>query len=372
MTSLALDTSGVESSPSGGSVSSAAPIRILVVDDENTIRLVLARFLGTRGFEVATADSGDAALEMLSASQYDLMLCDVRMPGLSGVEILPAARRIDPSLGIVMLSAVNDAPTAAEAMGFGVLDYLIKPVELNQLHGAVNRALHKRGLLREQLRVEAAIRDEVASRTAELKREKAHLHELTISVVESLVTAMEARDVFQRGHSARVAEIAASVAEHLGLAPDVVEDVRIAGRLHDVGNIGLREGILNKPGPLDREEYEHIKDHVHIGVEILTPLRHIERAVTFVAEHHEHWDGSGYPHARAGEHISIGGRILAAADAFDAMISRRAYRSPLPPEEAVEKLQTLCGTQLDPRVYEALRSVVRNRRSLIFVDPVHA
>jgi response regulator RpfG family c-di-GMP phosphodiesterase len=350
---------------------SDAPTRLLVVDDEDTIRLVLAKYLRTRGFEVATADSGDAALETLAGARFDLMLCDVRMPGLSGVEIVPAALERDPDLGIVMLSAVNDAPTATEAMSQGVLDYLTKPIELQHLYDAVQRALHKRTLLREQRRVERAIRDEVAERTRELEQEKTHLRDLTVTVVETLVTAMEARDVFQRGRSARVAELAASIAEFMGLAPDVVEDVRLAGRLHDVGNIGIRDDVLNKPGPLNPEEYAHVRDHVRIGVEILTPLRHIERAIVFIGDHHEHWDGSGYPHARAGESISIGGRILAAADAFDSMTSRRPYRDAKPLEEAVDELRDQTGTLLDPRVYEALRVVVKRRQSLVFIDAIH-
>ena len=229
--------------------------RILVVDDEDTIRLVLAKYLRTRGVDVATAEAGDAALETLAGARFDLMLCDVRMPGLSGVEIVVPALEIDPDLGIVMLSAVNDAPTATEAMTHGVLDYLTKPIELSDLHDAVQRALHRRTLLREQRRVERAIREEVAERTQELEIEKSHLRDLTVTIVESLVAAMEARDVFQRGHSARVAELAASVAEYMGLAPDVVEDVRIAGRLHDVGNIGIRDDVLSKPGALNPDEF---------------------------------------------------------------------------------------------------------------------
>ena len=365
MKSLAVDHSSMLSSRAD------TPTRILVVDDEDTIRLVLAKYLRTRGFDVATAESGDAALETLAGARFDLMLCDVRMPGLSGVEIVPAALETDPELGIVMLSAVNDAPTATEAMSQGVLDYLTKPIELQHLYDAVQRALHKRTLLREQRRVERAIRDEVADRTRELEQEKAHLRDLTVTVVETLVTAMEARDVFQRGRSARVAELAASIAEYLGLAPDVVEDVRLAGRLHDVGNIGIRDDVLSKPGALNPEEYAHVRDHVRIGVEILTPLRHIERAIVFIGDHHEHWDGSGYPHARAGESISIGGRILAAADAFDAITSRRPYREAKPLEEAVEDLRKQTGTLLDPRVYEALRVVVKRRQSLVFIDAIH-
>jgi putative two-component system response regulator len=365
MTSIAVDMDSTTPP------AATAQTRILVVDDEDTIRLVLSKYLRTRGFDVATAESGDAALETLSGARFDMMLCDVRMPGLSGVEIVPRALEIDPNLGIVMLSAVNDAPTATEAMAHGVLDYLTKPIELSDLHDAVQRALHKRTLLREQRRVERAIREEVAERTQELEMEKAHLRDLTVTVVETLVAAMEARDVFQRGHSARVAELAASIAEYMGLAPDVVEDVRIAGRLHDVGNIGIRDDVLNKPGALSPEEFAHVKEHVRIGVEILTPLRHIERAMTFVADHHEHFDGSGYPNTRQGDAISIGGRILAAADAFDAITSRRPYREPRSPEEAVAELQRHSGTLLDPRVFEGLRVVVKRRKSLIFIDAIH-
>jgi len=190
--------------------------------------------------------------------------------------------------------------------------------------------------------------------------------------VETLVTAMEAKDVFQRGHSARVGELAASIAEYMGLAPDVVEDVRIAGKLHDVGNIAIRADVLNKPGALNPDEIAHMREHVRLGVEILTPLRHIERATSFVGDHHEHFDGGGYPHGRAGENISIGGRILAAADAYDALTSRRSYRESLSREAAVEELKRGVGTLLDPRVFEALRVVVARRQSLVFIDPIHA
>lgn len=365
MTSLAVDNSSMLSSRAD------APIRVLVVDDEDTIRLVLAKYLRTRGFDVATAESGDAALEVLASARFDLMLCDVRMPGLSGIEIVPTALETDPDLGIVMLSAVNDAPTATEAMSQGVLDYLTKPIELQHLYDAVQRALHRRTLLREQRRVERAIRDEVADRTRELEQEKSHLRDLTVTVVETLVTAMEARDVFHRGRSARVAELAASIAEYMGLAPEVVEDVRLAGRLHDVGNIGIRDDVLSKPAALNAEEYAHVRDHVRLGVEILSPLRHIERAIVFIGDHHERWDGTGYPHARSGESISIGGRILAAADAFVAMTSRRPYREPHTQEDAVEELRRQTGTLLDPRVYEALRVVVKRRQSLVFIDAIH-
>jgi len=354
MTSLALEHSRYMSAPQP-----KQPARILVVDDEDTIRLVLAKYLRTRGFDVATAESGDAALEKLAESRFDLMLCDVRMPGLSGVEIVPVARETNPDLGIVMLTAVNDAPTATEAMAQGVLDYLTKPIELQHLYEAIVRALQKRENMKEQRQLEHAVRAEVAARTMELEKEKSQLRDLAVTTVEALVNAMEARDVFQRGHSKRVGDLAASIAEDMRLAPDVVEDVRIAGRLHDVGNIAIIESIMNKPAPLAPDEYDLVKQHVRIGMEILKPWQHIARAVTYIADHHERWDGSGYPRGISGELISIGGRILAAAEAFDALTSRRAYRDAITQEQALDHLGNQVGRLLDSRVYESLRAVVK-------------
>jgi putative nucleotidyltransferase with HDIG domain len=278
---------------------------VLVVDDEDTIRTALARFLRGQGYEVEVAESGAAALTALERQRFVVMLCDVRMPGMTGLDVVPKALRLDGDLAILMLTAVNDAATATDALSHGAMDYLVKPIELAELQRAVERAAHRRHLEIERRRVEEHIREEVATRTAELEREKAALHALTIGVAETLINAMEAKDVYLRGHSSRVADQAASMAEAMGLDPDVVENVRLAGRLHDVGKIGIREEVLNKPGKLTPEEYEHVKDHVRIGMEILAPLRHIGTALRYVQEHHEHWDGGGYP---AGRDRRAGGR----------------------------------------------------------------
>jgi putative two-component system response regulator len=345
--------------------------RVLVVDDEALIVQAVARFLRTRGYDVETALSGDAALERLEVESFTLMLLDVRMPGLSGVEVVSRALAVDEDVGVMMLTAVNDAPTATDALSRGALDYLLKPVDLTDLEQAIERALHKRGLLIERRNVERMIREEVATRTAELVEEQRVLRELSLGTVQALINAMEAKDIYLRGHSERIAELGASIANELGLDPDAVENVRVAGRLHDVGKIGIRESILNKPGPLTAEEYEHVKEHVRIGVEILRPLTHVAGSLLYVEDHHEHWDGHGYPVGKAGEQISIGGRILAAADAFDALISRRAYREPKPPRDVVEYLRTHVGSLLDPRVYEAMRTVVLERKTLSFIDELH-
>jgi putative two-component system response regulator len=347
--------------------------RVLVVDDEETIRTALARFLRARGYEVEVAESGIAALIMLERQRFAVMVCDVRMPGMTGLEVVPEALQLDPDLAILMLSAVNDAPTATDALSHGAMDYLVKPIELVDLQRAVERSTHRRQLEIERRRVEEHIREEVALRTSELEKEKAALHALTIGVAETLINAMEAKDVYLRGHSGRVADQAASIAEALGLDPDVVENVRLAGRLHDVGKIGIREDILNKAGPLTDEEFEHVKDHVRMGMEILTPLKHIPAALEFVHDHHEHWDGGGYPRGLAGDQITIGGRILAACDAFDAITSRRAYREAMDPAETIAYLENNeVGRLLDPDVFTALKKVVLRRKTLTFIDDIHA
>jgi putative two-component system response regulator len=335
--------------------------RILIVDDEETIRLALRKFLRSSGYEVEIAGSGDQALSILDAGNFSLMLCDVRMPGMTGVQVVPRARARDQDLAIIMLTAVNDAATATEVLSAGASDYLMKPVELADLQQAVDRALHKRGQLIEQRRVDNLIREEVALRTAELEREKEALRLMSVSIAETLINAMEAKDVYLRGHSQRVAELAGQLAEEMGLDQTISEDLRIAGRLHDVGKIGIRESILNKPGGLSPEEFEHVKLHVQIGLDILAPLVHLKTPLNYVEHHHEHWDGAGYPHHLAGENIPLGARILCAADTFDALTSKRAYRDPMEPMAALAHLKVDVGTQFDPRVYDALVKVVTRR-----------
>ncbi len=335
--------------------------RILIVDDEETIRLALRKFLRSRGYEVEIAGSGDQALQILEREDFSLMLCDVRMPGMTGVQIVPLAMEKDPNLGIIMLTAVNDAATATEVLSHGASDYLMKPVELADLQQAVDRALTKRTNLMERRRVDKLIREEVTLRTAELEREKESLRLMSVSIAETLINAMEAKDLYLRGHSQRVAELCVELGQELALEDPVIEDLRLAGRLHDVGKIGIREEILNKPGRLTSEEFEHVKLHVRIGLDILAPLVHIKNPLSFIEHHHEHWNGAGYPHGLSGEAIVLGGRILCAADTFDALTSKRAYREPLSPLATLDHLKVDVGTHFDPRVYNALVRVISRR-----------
>ena len=165
-----------------------------------------------------------------------------------------------------------------------------------------------------------------------------------------------------------MADLAASVASVMGFDNELIEDIRLAGRVHDVGKIGVRESVLNKPGPLAPEEFEHVKHSVRLSVEILSPLKHLARILPCIQDHQEHWDGSGYPRALAGPEIAIGGRILHIADAYDAMTSHRAFREPMSSHQAVEILSQHSGIQFDPEIFLAFKSVVQHRKSAAFLD----
>ncbi|MCC6928235.1 MAG: response regulator [Gemmatimonadaceae bacterium] len=338
--------------------------RLLVVDDEETIRLALSKFLRSRGFDVETAESADAALALLQPGPFSLMLCDIRMPGMSGLDLVPRARALHPDLAVIMLSAVNDVPTASESIAVGAMEYLTKPVDLQDLLAAIERVAHRRDLVVEQRNVERLIESEVARRTADLERERSTVVASAIDSIAHLVAMHEAKDPYLSGTSLRVSALARAIGEVMSLDAALVEQVAVAARLHDVGKIALRESVQNKPGALSPEEYEHVKDHVRVALDILSPLTQLREVLDFVRDHHEHWDGTGYPRGAMGDQISLGGRILCCADAFIALTSRRAYRPAMSIEDTVDYLAAHAGGLLDPSVYAALKTVVSERRVL--------
>lgn len=346
----------------------AGPVSVLVVDDEEPIRSALKKYLAQQQFDVYTSASGDEALEQLRRHKIALMVSDIRMPGTSGVDLVPQAIEIEPDLAILMLTAVNDATSAALCMQRGAMDYLTKPIELADLGRAVQRALRRRDMLLENRQLNQWLKEEVTTRTAELQRERMRLERISTATLEALVNALEAKDPYLRGHSARVADLSATVAAELQLPDEQVEHVRIAGRLHDIGKIGTRESVMNKQGPLTPDEYEHVKQHVVIGSQILAPLNHLGPVIGYVRNHHERWDGTGYPDGLAGENIPIGARVIGVAEVYDALSTSRPYQDKLSPEDAVRRMADLSGTAIDPKVYDALSVVVTRRRTLVFLD----
>src|SRR6266496_4182256 len=346
----------------------AGIVTVLVVDDEEPIRNALRKYLKQQQFEVYAASSADEALQQLRLHKVALMLSDIRMPGTSGVDLVPQALEIEPDLAILMLTAVNDATSAALCMQRGAMDYLTKPIELADLGRAVQRALKRREMLAENRHLNQWLKEEVTTRTAELQRERMRMEGISTATLEALVNAMEAKDPYLRGHSARVADFSANIATEMGLDEEEVDRIRMAGRLHDLGKIGTREAVINKEGPLTADEFEHVKQHVIIGAQILAPLVHLGDVVAMVKSHHERFDGSGYPDGLRGEEVPLGGRVIAAAEVYDALTTARPYQEKMTPEQAVERMTDLSGTVLDPRVYEALVRLVGRRQTLVFLD----
>lgn len=343
-------------------------VTVLVVDDEEPIRNALRKYLKQQQFEVYTAGSADEALQQLRLHKVALMLSDIRMPGTSGVDLVPQALEIEPDLAILMLTAVNDATSAALCMQRGAMDYLTKPIELADLGRAVQRALKRREMHLENRHLNQWLKEEVTTRTAELQRERHRMERVSTATLEVLVNALEAKDPYLRGHSARVADLSANIATEMGIPDEQVEHIRVAGRLHDLGKIGTRDAVVNKEGPLTPDEFEHVKQHVIIGAQILSPLTHLGHIVAMVRSHHERFDGSGYPDGLRGEEAPMGGRVIAAAEVYDALTTARPYQEKMTPEQAVERMADLSGTVLDPKVYDALVRIVGRRQTLVFLD----
>ncbi len=340
----------------------------LVVDDEEPVRSVLQRFLAQIGHEAVPAESGSQALAELSRRKVSCILLDVSLPDASGLDLVPALLEKEPYAAILMLTALNDAHAAALCMQRGAMDYLVKPVDLGELERAITRALARRREMIEQAETQAWLQREIVQRGAELRRERGNLERVSVSTLEALVNALEAKDPYLRGHSARIADLSAMIASELGLNDEQVELVRTAGRLHDIGKIGIRESVLGKRGPLTAEEFEHVKEHVTIGAQILAPLTHLRELVGFVRSHHERIDGTGYPDGLAGEAIPIGARILGAAEVYDALTTARPYQEKMTGEEAVARMRDLTGTVIHPEIHRALAAVVGRRSTLVFID----
>jgi len=344
------------------------PLGLLIVDDEESVRSALERFLRGQGYDVLTADSGEAALRAVRSHRLACLLLDIRLPDTSGIDLVPKLLELEPDAAILVLSAVDEAASATLCMQRGAMDYLTKPVDLPQLGRAIRGALRRRDTRMQTNKINQWLKEEVAIRTAELRLERANLERISVATLETLVNALEAKDPYLRGHSARVADLSAMVAAEMGLADEQVEAIRTAGRLHDIGKIGIREEILSKEGPLTDEEFEHVKSHPVTGSRILAPLRHLRHVIDCVRSHHERWDGGGYPDGLAGEAIPVGARIIGAVEIYDALTTARPYQERMVPELAVERMRDLIGTMVEPHVFQALHAVVTRREPLVFLD----
>jgi putative two-component system response regulator len=338
-----------------------SPPVCLVVDDEPRLRHVILHLMRTDGFRCYEAGDGADALAVLERHPATLVLSDIRMPKMDGIELLRQVRARYPETAVMMLTAVADVETAVSCFAIGALDYLTKPFNLEEVRARVSQALERQRLVVENREYREGLEDKVAVQARRLE-------ELFLASIQSLAEALEVKDPYTRGHSVRVSHYSTVIARTLGLDAEMLRQIELGGHVHDIGKIGVRESVLNKPGPLTPEEYEHIMSHPVVGWRILSPLlAETPAALNIVRSHHERFDGRGVPDRLAGSAIPLEARIAAVADSLDAMTSGRPYRPALPGwADALEELRRSRGTQLDPEVVDAaLRAASLRELTLI-------
>jgi putative two-component system response regulator len=321
--------------------------RVLVVDDEPYIRELIERCLELEGYECETAASAQAALDLLATRSYKLLVSDIHMPGISGMELLATVRSRYPELAVLMVTGVDDRTVAIQALKLGAYGYLIKPFDLNELAINAANALERRRLALLSQATQDRLEAEVQRRTADIRRREEE-------IALRLVAAAEFRDTDTGAHVRRIGLSSARLAELLGWAPQRVGDLRVAAMMHDIGKIGVPDSILLKPGPLLADEFEVIKQHTVIGARILqgTEISLLELAREIALSHHERWDGSGYPQGISGTDIPESGRIVAVCDVYDALVHDRVYRRAMPEDAVVEFLGSQRERHFDPRVLD--------------------
>jgi len=325
---------------------------ILIVDDEEAIRRILNQKLSREGYRCHEAGNSSQALDELRNNAIALVILDIKMPGKSGVELLPEIRTSYPDTAVIMATAITDTSTAIQCMKQGAYDYITKPFNLDEVALSVDRALEKRRLELENRDYQQHLEQKVEAQARKIRAS-------FLSAITALAYALEAKDKYTSGHSQRVAETSVAIAKELGLSQHSIERIRQAGLIHDIGKIGVRESVLNKPGRLTDEEFHHIKSHCEIGEHILTPIVEDEEILKVVRHHHERYDGRGYPDGLKSEQIPLGARILAVADTYDAMTSERPYREAMSDETACDEIKRCKCTQFDPVVADAFLRVRR-------------
>src|SRR3954464_4151092 len=337
----------------------AGAANCLIVDDEPSVRRSLVRMLQAQGFTCFEAGTGREALGVLERiGEAPLVISDMKMPELDGIGLLGALRERYPDSSVIMLSGMSETTTAVDCLHMGAADFLLKPISVGELQARVARVLEKRALVLQNRYYQQHLEHQVQAQAQRIQ-------ELFLQGVQMLARALEAKDAYTRGHSIRVSQYAVATASRLGFVGVGLDGIRLGGELHDIGKIGTREAVLHKPGSLTPEEFRQITEHPALGERMLSPLAHESPDVLrIVRSHHERLDGAGFPDGLRGENIPIEARIVAVADAFDAMTTRRPYRDSRPPDQAMCELRRVAGTQLDPEAVEAFVAAFPDPREL--------
>src|ERR1700741_575839 len=330
--------------------------RILIVDDEVEITEILADLLSEE-YNCLRAGSAEEALTRLQESEFQLVISDITMPGMSGLDMIPHVKEIAPDTVVVMISGMQTVESAIGALRLGAFDYLMKPFDLRQVEAVVKRALEHHDLVVAKQRYENHLEELVEQRTIELDKALNSLEGAYRSTLKALTAALETRDQETHGHSERVVSYSLRLGREYGLSREQMKALEFGSLLHDIGKIGVPDSILRKPAKLTEEEWVFMREHPLHGQQILRGIVFLEGAARVVAQHHEKWDGSGYPLGLSAEDIDICARIFSVADAFDAITSDRVYRKGKPYEAAAQELDEWAGKQFDPKVVAAFHRV---------------
>lgn len=339
------------------------PAKILIIDDEPNVLSVLYSLLSEQ-YQCTTATSAKEALEYLKEDQPDLVLSDIMMPGMTGLELLEEINRFNRDIVVILISGNLNIQSAIEAMRRGAFDYVTKPFNLSDVEAAVQRALRHRMVLKANQLYEQHLEELVNLRTNELTHANLNLN-VTLeklylnykATLKALAAALEARDVETRGHSDRVVAYCMMLGKQIQLPDNDLITLEHGALLHDIGKIGVPDAILLKRGALTEEEWAYMRRHVEYGAQILNGIDFLDGASKIVSQHHERYNGSGYPTRLEGDNICLGARIFAVADTVDAITSDRPYRAARPFEDAAEELAKCAGTHFDPDIVKAFLSV---------------
>lgn len=334
---------------------------ILVVDDQPQDIELLEAYLVPRGYEVITATTGAEALDKLATHPVDLILLDVMMPGMDGLEVTRRVRQDDAwgLLPIILVTALREAEDRVKGIEAGCDDFISKPVDKNELLARVCSLLKVKAYNDLRRNYQKQLEIEVARRTEELKQALGKIKTASMETIYRLSMASEYKDEDTGAHIQRMSLYSAAVARRMALDEHIVETILYAAPMHDLGKIGIPDRILLKPGRLDAAEWEIMKQHTVIGAKILggSDAEFIRMGEMIARSHHEKWDGSGYPDGLKGTDIPIVGRIVAIADVFDALTSRRPYKEPFPVGKSLAVIREGRGSHFDPEVVDAFFAI---------------
>ena len=331
----------------------ADPIRVLVVDDDAVVRSVVSEFVARSGHVVTEVADATEALDALAKTSFELVLTDVVLPVRSGLDLLREIRGRYPDTTVLLMSGVSEVQTVIEALRHGAADYVQKPVRQVELLLALDRALERRRLELENRGYRQNLEGRVKEATAALQSALLAKEKAWEAALQALVDSLDAREQETERHSLRVMRFTEMVARSFGVSADEIPDIARGALLHDIGKIGIPDGILLKPGGLSETEWVVMKQHAEIGWQILKGIDYLRPAAEIVHTHQERWDGAGYPQGLKGDQIPLGARLFAVVDAFDAIVSDRPYRRGRSVEAAREEIKRCAGTQFDPQAVDA-------------------